>query len=89
MESGEVQTLPKKRKRGIEFTPESAAQVEAHKVRWEAKLQEMILAKGANAQIFSRAKIDHIISALERFDSMSWTVSSHSSFCACNFVNMY
>ncbi len=89
MESGEVLTLPKKRKRVMDVTPESAAQVEAYKVRWEAKLQEIVLAKGTNAQIFSRAKIDQIISALERFDSMSWPVSSHYCFCACNLVNMY
>jgi hypothetical protein len=89
MESGEVKTLPKKRQRGMDVTPESAARVEAHKVRWEAKLQELISAKGTSSQLFSRNKINHIIFALERFDSMSWPVSSHSCFFSCKFVNMY
>jgi hypothetical protein len=91
MESGESQALPKKRQRGKDVTPESAAQVEAHRLRWEAKVQEIIAGKSTNSQIFSKDKINHIISTLERFDSMSWPVSSHSVVAhkIWNSVNMY
>jgi hypothetical protein len=68
----------KKRQRldGEHCPPENAAQVQAHKMLWEGKLQDLIKKKGnsRNAQFFDKDRIANIILQLERFNSMTWPV---------------
>jgi len=61
---------------GDNCPPENAAQIEARKIVWEAKLQQLIEKKGnsRNAHVLPGGKISHVISMLERLDCMSWAV---------------
>ena len=66
--------VSRKRQRlaGDKCPQKNAAQIEAHKIVWEAKLQHLIEKKGngRNAQVLTRENIAHIISMLERIDSI-------------------
>ncbi len=69
-----MSTVRKKRSRGFDLPPENAADVEAHRVRFETELEKLIVKQGRNAQIFTRERLNNIISTIENYDKMTWPV---------------
>jgi hypothetical protein len=81
METNGGDAPERKRKRNIDAPPDTVVQVESHRILWEATLEGMVAKKGHNSQIFSKEKINLIISTLERFDFMTWPVRSPLYSC--------
>ena len=64
----------RRQRRRHSLPTEDLAQIEAHKVRWEGKLKEIMGSKKNNNQVLTREKISEIIDALETYDLMDWKV---------------
>ncbi len=69
-----MSTVRKKRSRGFDLPPENAADVEAHMLRFETELETVVDKQGRNSQIFTRERLNNIISKIENYDKMTWPV---------------
>ena len=76
MRTSHGETVRKKRTRGFDLPPDNPAEVEAHRIRWDAHVEKIHGKQGSNSQIFTKDKINHIIIALHNYDSMIWPVRS-------------
>jgi hypothetical protein len=58
METVEGDASRRKKKLNVPVVPpDTAAQIESHKILWEATLEDLVAIKEYNAQIFSKNKI--------------------------------
>jgi len=69
-----MSTVRKKRCRGFDVPPENVSEVEAHRIRFEAELEKYHAKQGPNSQIFTKEKLDTIITTLQNYEQMTWPV---------------
>ena len=67
-------TVRKKRARGFDIPQENVAEIESHRIRFDAHLDVMHAKQGHNSQIFTKEKLAKVISTLENYDQMTWPV---------------
>ncbi len=64
----------KKRTRGFDLPADSPSEVESHRISWDAQLEVFHGKQGINSHIYTREKIDYIISLLLNYESLTWPV---------------
>jgi hypothetical protein len=67
-------TVRKKRTRGFDAPPENVADVDAHKIRFDAELDKLHAKQGYNSQIFTKDKLTKIMATLDNYEQMTWPV---------------
>ena len=69
-----MSTVRKKRSRGFDLPQDNAADVEAHRIRFETELEKLVTKQGRNSQIFTRERLNNIITTIEKYEGMTWPV---------------